>query len=96
MKKERNTSSKGVEETELHYGSCLWLMGDAKWRALDDGSKGTGKCKGRVTGRLLRWIIDERPSRDEGLDDTWWDWLIEVTFFGSLTLNLRLDRVANG
>ena len=41
----------------------------------DEGSWSRGRCKGRcegrVAGRRMRWIIDERLSRDDGLDGTW-------------------------
>ena len=39
------------------------------------GGRSKGRRKGRVTDRRMRWIIDERQSRDKGLDVTWWDWL---------------------
>ena len=33
----------------------------------------------------MRWIIDERPSRNVGLDKTWWDWLKGLGLWDSLT-----------
>ena len=36
-------------------------------------------------GRRMRWIIDERSSRDEGLGVTWRDWLAGLGPWGSLT-----------
>ena len=46
-----------------------WVM--QKWRARECG-RGNGRCEDWMLGRRMRWIIDERPSRDEALDATWW------------------------
>ena len=41
--------------------------------------------KWRMSRRRMRWIIDERPSGDQGLDDTWWDWLKGLDLWDSAT-----------
>ena len=33
----------------------------------------------------MRWIINERPSRDVGLDESWWDWLKGLGLWDSVT-----------
>ena len=47
--------------------------------------KGSGKvrCKGRMAGRRMRWIIVGRPSSDEVLDGTWRDWLMRLVLLES-------------
>ena len=45
--------------------------------------RGNGRCKGRMAGRRIVWIIDERPSGDVGMDETWWDWLKGLVLWDS-------------
>ena len=52
------------------------------------GSGKTAGAKGSAAGRWMRWITDERPSRDEALDGDW--------VFGNLRLKLWSDSVAMG
>ena len=50
----------------------------------DDGGRGRGRCKGRMAGRRMRWITDESPSWDAGLDETWCGWLKGLGLWGSV------------
>ena len=36
----------------------------------------------------MKWIIVERPSWDVDLDETWWDWLLEILFFWLFVVGL--------
>ena len=59
-----------------------WVM--QTWRA-GTGGRGQDRCKALVVARRMKWIIDDRPSRDEGLDVTLWNWLKGQGPWGSAT-----------